>query len=152
MIELCSSHFVKTETTNLQRHGYSPKLQSCSRRSTEEGHDYNEVPAETDSLGRRSCCHDNYSTILTFMVARQGKVHCWQKAIRSLIWNKVIESMLKKVLWSNESTIWHFGLHANCVWHKPNTIHHPKNQNTTKHNDGRIMLGGAFLQQGEWRK
>ena len=51
-------------------------------------------------------------------------------------------SMLRKVLWSDETKIELFGLSSkHDAWRKLNTVHHPVNTiNTVKHGGGSIML------------
>ena len=50
--------------------------------------------------------------------------------------------MWQKVLWSDETKMELFGVIAKrYVWHKPNTVHHPKNTiPTVKNGGGNIML------------
>uniref|UniRef100_A0A8K9WP00 Tc1-like transposase DDE domain-containing protein n=1 Tax=Oncorhynchus mykiss TaxID=8022 RepID=A0A8K9WP00_ONCMY len=62
-------------------------------------------------------------------------------------------NMWKKVLWSDETKIELFGNNAKrYVWRKSNTAHHPEHTiPTVKHGGGSIVVGPAFLQQGQGR-
>jgi hypothetical protein len=59
---------------------------------------------------------------------------------------KYSQTMISKILWSNETKIELFGLKAKChVWRNPGTIP------TVKHGGGCIMLWGCFSVAGTGR-
>ena len=68
---------------------------------------------------------------------------CLEFAIRHL---KDSQTMINKILWSDENKIEFFGLYAkHHVWKKPGTIP------TMKHGGGSIMLWGCFSEAGTGR-